>query len=629
MTTSADAAPPRKDGSMFTVHTDRPLLPVEPSERLLRVALHVPRPEGEAARKPVHLSLVIDRSGSMAGEKLRLAVHAAREAIRSLQDVDRFSVVTFDQDIDVPVPSTQATPRARLAAETALDAVISGGNTHLSGGWLRGCSEVGAHLPEDAIGRALLLTDGEANCGITSPDELTRLAREHRMRRVTTSTIGLGDGFNEHLLGRLSEEGGGNFYFAEREGQLPGFVARELGDVLSVVARDASLVIHAPEGVDVESLNDYPCTRDGTTFSFSLGSLSGGMALAPMFRLRFPGGPAGQQHSATVRLDDRDGALPKEPRIQTWIRVSTEQAGAQIVDTEVIRPAAALDAARTRRVALELNRAGQRKESAARLAEVAAHVRGYAAGDPESLAQADRLDAEKDDYAREMSAMGMKGRHFRAMMAMKMGLVAEPDSQVLAVATSARQAPLLQTATRALAGVKGAPTWAVASSILRTSSSPGALSIGDEADLVEEAFPLGFPYGPEVIQVVFVEPPLVDGWFSHWHERGRVAVVSLAGVEQLVSSPVASFIAYELVLHGLRAIRPGYDPASVLHPETRACLFDLCPHKADVAIKLQAGHICAPCLQKLAALGFDRDAVVQVWRAVQTLAQTAPSPPVR
>ena len=606
----------------FTVRTDRPLLPTEPSERLLRVELTVPRAEGGAARKPVHLSLVIDRSGSMAGDKLQLALHAARQAIRALQDGDRFSVVTFDEHIEVPVPSTEATAAARLRAEAALDAVTSRGNTNLGGGWLSGCAQVGKHLPEDALGRCLLLTDGQANHGITEPDELTRRARKLRMKRVTTSTLGLGEGFNEFLLGRLSEEGGGNFYFAERADQLPGFVARELGEVLSVVARDASLLVEAPEGVEVESLNDYPCTREGTTFSFSLGSLPGGLAMAPMLRLRFPAGPVGQQLSATVRLTDRDGALSNEPRTLAWTRGAQEQVRAQAVDVEVTRPAAALDAARARRVALELNRNGQWAEAASRLAEESTRLRDYAAGDRETLAHAGELDSEKEPYSTPMTSLAMKGRYYRSLLAMKRGTPDAPGARVLALPTAAPLAPPLRTATRALEGVEGAPTLEVNLSLQGSSLPPGVLSKNDELKLVAAAFALDEPS----VKVVFVEPLLRDGWFSHWHAGERTAVISMAGWDQLSSLPEAAFMAYELVLYGLHALCAGYDAMKMVHQETRGCLFDFCQKKADVAIKLQAGHICDACLEELSDLGIDRDEVTELWRAVQTLAQST-SPP--
>jgi serine/threonine protein kinase len=606
-----------------TVRTDRTRLPIEPSDRLLRVTLRVPEAEGIEARKPVHLSLVIDRSGSMDGEKLHLALQAARQAIRSLQPGDRFSVVTFDNNVEVPVPSTDVTPEARLRAEAALARVTSGGNTDLAGGWLRGCALVGAHLPEDAVGRCLLLTDGQANHGITSPDELTRLAREHRLRGVTTSTIGLGAGFNELLLGRLSEEGGGNFYFAERAAQLPGFVAEELGEVLAVVARDASLRIQVPAGIEVESLNDYPCNPGGSTFSFSLGSLPGGLELAPMFRLRFPAGPLGQKLSATVELTDRDGALSKEPWTLAWTRVTQEPLRAEVVDLEVLRPAAALDAARARRIALELNQNGRWQESASRLAEAANRLRGYAEGDPEILAEADRLDAEKADYARQMSSLGAKERHFRAMRAMKMVRPGEPEGHVLGLPTTPRLVPLLQTAIEALSGVKGAPTLEMDLSLQGVSLPPGRLSRDDENNLTTE----GILLNPSALKIIFVEQQLDDNWFSHWHARTRTAVVSLADLGPLTSLLAASFVAYELVLHGLRALWPEYKPEQLIHPETRACLFDLCQIKNDVGIKLQAGHICDTCRQNLSALGLGRDDLVtQLWRAVQGLAQSKKMP---
>ncbi|WP_437534988.1 VWA domain-containing protein [Sorangium sp. So ce726] len=610
---------------MFNARPDRPLLPAEPSERLIRVELTAPRPEGSQARKPVHLSLVIDRSGSMSGEKLRLALEAARQTIRTLQPGDRFSVVTFDHQVEVPIPSTEATPGARLRAEAALDTVTARGNTDLGGGWLRGCAEVGAHLPEDAIGRVLLLTDGQANHGITSPDELTSRARSQRLRRVTTSTIGLGEGFNEFLLGRLSEEGGGNFYFAARADELPGFVGREIGEVLSVVARDAALLIRAPEGVEVESLNDYPCTRDGGTRSFSLGSLPGGMVLAPMFRLRFPAGAIGETLLVNVALTDRDGALSKEPWTLAWPRVAEEQVRAQPVDREVLRAAAALDAARARRVALGLNDDRRWQEAASTLADAANRLRSYADGDPEIRTEADRLDAERDSYSRPMSSLSKKSHYSDAMMAMKMGgrgRARPPGPRVLGVPTAARLAPLLWTASQALGGVKGAPAFDVDLSFQGSPLRADPLSQRDEDELVAGADSLD----PGALKVVFVEQPLPDRWFSHWHRGHRTAVISLAGLDQLISLPAASFVAYELLLYGLHALSAEYEPAKLLHTETLACLFDLCQQKAEVGLKLQAGHLCAGCLGKLSTVGLDRDVVTQLWRAVQALAQPGTGP---
>jgi hypothetical protein len=84
--------------------------------------------------------------------------------------------------------------------------------------------------------------------------------------------------------------------------------------------------------------------------------------------------------------------------------------------------------------------------------------------------------------------------------------------------------------------------------------------------------------------------------------------------------PAAALIAYEALLHGLRAMNPSYDPIYVMHQETRGCMFDFCQEKPEVEIKLQAGHICTECLGMLSSFGFDTDLVTRAWTSVQQLA---------
>lgn len=600
---------------MFTVRTDRPWLASEASQQLLAVELTLPRPAAEAVRRAVHLSLVLDRSGSMAGQKLRLAIEAAVQAVRSLAEGDRFSVVTFDDKIDVPVPSTAASSSARTRAEAALLAIEAGDATDLAAGWLRGCAEIAAFLPEEAIGRCLVLTDGQANHGITAPDELTRLARDHRRGRVTTSTLGLGDGFNEFLLGRLSEEGGGNFWFAERADQIAGLVAQELGGVLSVAARDASLIVEAPADVQVESLNDYPCAREGAAHVFTLGSLAGGQSLTPMFRLHVPAGPVGQRCRVSVRFSDPDEALPREPWTVEFVRGPAEQVARAARDVTVTRPAAAVDAARARRAALEQNRSGEREASQARLAAAASLLRSYADGDPEILAIAARLEVDRAEYARPMSSLRSKDSYYKAMRRMKMGLADE--AAVIVIPLEDPLVPAIDAAVLGLGRAKGAPSMAVDRSLLGRRGGSGPLTEDEERLLVAQAHALG----ESSVKVVFSERALVDAWFSHWHEPQRTAVVSLHDLRRIGAVQATAFVAYELVLYGLHALSATYAARTSLHAETRACLFDLCRDKGEIRIKLQAGHVCAECLQKLPGLGLDVDAVIRQWKVVQALAQ--------
>lgn len=226
-------------------------------------------------RAPVNLALVIDRSGSMQGDKLRFVQQAAAHALDLLDDRDRVALVVYDDQVDLLAASAPVTPQRRQQLKEQIAAIRPGGLTDLGGGWLEGCRAI-ADQPSSAITRALLLTDGLANRGITDGEELTHHARELRMRGVSTSTLGVGLDFNEHLLEALAEQGGGRFYYIERPQQIPEVFRSELGALLTVVAHEAFLRIPLPRGVAVELIGDLPHERDHQQLRVFLGDICAG-----------------------------------------------------------------------------------------------------------------------------------------------------------------------------------------------------------------------------------------------------------------------------------------------------------------------------------------------------------------
>jgi len=177
-------------------------------------------------RRPLHLALVIDWSGSMQGDKLETAKASAAYLARRLAPTDRLAVVTNDDEVRVELPLTEVGCE-QLALEQALHRIQPGGMTNLSGGWLKGVEQLRAVPGGDGPKKVLLLTDGLANQGVTNPDALTEMAKRTGEDGVGTTTIGFGDGFDEELLTSMADAGAGNAYFASSPEEAPGIFAQE------------------------------------------------------------------------------------------------------------------------------------------------------------------------------------------------------------------------------------------------------------------------------------------------------------------------------------------------------------------------------------------------------------------
>lgn len=258
------------------VDVDRGVLPADTAEKaVVKIALDGIRPPRRELRPPVNVALVIDRSGSISGDKIAKAREAALEAVRRLGPDDIVALVAYDTNVQTLVPAQRVGNGRRL--EDAIRSLEVGGNTALHGGVARGAAEVRRHMEDRRfVNHVILLSDGLANVGPSSPEELGRLGASLMKEGISVTTIGLGLGFNEDLMTRLAQRSDGNTYFVEDSADLPRIFAAELGDVLNVVARRVIIEIEFPEGVRPRCFVGREGTIRGQKAELTLNQLYGG-----------------------------------------------------------------------------------------------------------------------------------------------------------------------------------------------------------------------------------------------------------------------------------------------------------------------------------------------------------------
>ena len=214
------------------------------------------------ARTPLNLSLVLDRSGSMSGEKLAAARSAAAFLVRRLRPEDVVSVVAYDDQVQTVAMPATGDSQQQLPRE--IERIESGGSTNLSGGWLRGRELVGEGKDDHKMNRVILMTDGLANEGIQDPDTLARLCADAKKQGVTTTTIGFGSDYDERLLRKMADAGGGSTFYIEREDQAIGVFEEEIEGLLTLSAQNVAVEIKPADAVQLVAIHhDYPLTEVG------------------------------------------------------------------------------------------------------------------------------------------------------------------------------------------------------------------------------------------------------------------------------------------------------------------------------------------------------------------------------
>lgn len=275
------------------------------ADRAFHVLVRVQAPEdGALASIPLNVAVVLDRSGSMQGAPLTEAKRCARYLVDRLSDSDQAAVVIYDDTVETLLEVFPAA-EAQAAIALPLGLVQTGGNTDLHAGWLTGAELLAPYAADQALCRVILLSDGRANHGLTDISEITKQVRGLAQAGVTTTTVGLGRGFNEFLMTAMAEAGQGMAHYGERAEDLFETFESELGLLKHLAWRDVTLSLNGAAGVNIA--NRYSKVQG----QWRLPAIAAGAEAWALLRI-----PASAVHelaqggeglSVTIRATDREG----------------------------------------------------------------------------------------------------------------------------------------------------------------------------------------------------------------------------------------------------------------------------------------------------------------------------------
>lgn len=389
---------------------DYDVLTVERPQKVYMLAKLIAGPApSDRHRRPLNLSLVIDRSGSMSGDKIDYTRQAAQFLVQNLSARDLISIVLYNDKVETLFPPETVTNKDVICQR--IGGIKASGTTNLSGGWLEGCKWVGEQLDDERLNRVILMSDGLANRGVTETDKLVALALQKRGENITTTTMGLGNDFNEDLMMAMAEAGGGAFYFIESPEVTPNIFNEELQGLLSVVGQNLVITIEPTEHVSmVSQLNAYPMHSDGRRTAFRLGDVFGDEEKTLLLELFIPAlSEIGQRQIALLRFE-YDELLENGSKHHQWempvmVNVAVPGDMPQLANPEVQQSVLLLKAAHARREAVKAADRGE-YHSASQI------LRGVAEMIQQSDVQNDQLKEEEAALLQQAQEMEQGGSHY-------------------------------------------------------------------------------------------------------------------------------------------------------------------------------------------------------------------------
>ncbi len=224
----------------------------------------------------VDMVIVLDRSGSMSGQKLNDARNASIELVSRLTASDRFALVTYSNNANVISGLVNVTPTAKNRLNQLIRSIYAGGGTNLGEGLQTGIDILTSSAKNGNSGRLILISDGLANKGITGIDALGNMASAAVKNEFSISSAGVGNDFNENLMTAIADYGTGNYYFMENPSAFASVFNNEFNQTRTAAATCVKVSFKGKNGIKLVDAGGYPIESKNNTAAFFPGDLMSG-----------------------------------------------------------------------------------------------------------------------------------------------------------------------------------------------------------------------------------------------------------------------------------------------------------------------------------------------------------------
>ena len=398
---------------------DTDLIAIESEDKVtLMVDLTAPVGEIQASRPARGVQICLDISGSMEGAPLASAKESILKLIDRLDKKDTFGMVIFDDTAKVAVPTKPLIDHDIAQLKKAIRKIQTGGSTDISAGFTLAMRE--ASRAKLAGGSTLLvISDGHANAGERDPQFFADVAAKSATESIASSSIGLGNGYDETILEAIAQGGGGAHRFAADIDEAVGAIAAEVDDLLDKVIVNCALRFRPNEMAKgqpkIELLQRLPYWMDGQDYVVQLGDLYAGENRRFIILVDVPGIAAlGLCKIADVTIEYTDLAARNEVSVTMPVNVNVvpgDQAAGRIEDPIVKAERMILQAQSEKAIATEEILQGNQKSATKRLKGTAANLRSHAS----EIRVVDERSAESLaiilEEAAEMDALAQTAEH--------------------------------------------------------------------------------------------------------------------------------------------------------------------------------------------------------------------------